>query len=270
MRARCLLAALALLLLPALPAQAATTSYVPGLVLDGTVPGYVSGTVAGAEVTLTVGDASATKVAAADSVVVQVAGLKAGLHEWSLAVLAHNVTTTTRGFVMVDTRLEDVYTALSLARADPRSAAALGNLTARLARLPGQAAENVTVFVEGNASAAGGRVALASNPSLRQDLQRVQAATSQTQEVARSARSFGLWATLAALGGAALMLPLNLLHMAQARRSRREALVFLLVLAARAGITPDSPEFQQAVAAFEGKAPKAKAAKKKAAPADGA
>src|ERR1051326_3578323 len=61
MRAR-VLALLALaLLVPAIPpAGAATTSYVPGLVLDGTVPAFVSGTVAGAEVTLTLGAAPAT------------------------------------------------------------------------------------------------------------------------------------------------------------------------------------------------------------------
>jgi hypothetical protein len=279
MRARVLASlALLLLLLPA-PAHAATSSYVPGLVLDGTVPAYVTGTVAGAEVKLTIGDASATKVAASTSATVAVTGLKEGLHEWTLSILASNVTTTTRGFVLVDTRLQDIDAALALDRADPRSASAIGNLTkalqalearlqagqrlfqanvtARLARLPAQAAENVTVFVEANATAAGQTRLTLANPALREDMQRIQAATSQTQAVARDARSLGLWTIGAALALALALLPLNVVLVLQARKSRREALVFLLVLAARAGITPDSPEFRQALAAFDGKEPKA-------------
>ncbi|MEA3202876.1 MAG: hypothetical protein QOI63_542 [Thermoplasmata archaeon] len=289
MRARGLALLPLLLLLPAPCASAATTSYVPSLVLDGTVPAYVAGTVAGAEVTLAIGASSATKLAAADTVSLELAGLKEGLHEWTLSILAANVTTTTHGYVMVDTRLEDIYTALALDRAEPRSASAIGNLTAalhaleaklradqarlqgnltaRMSLLPGQVGQNVTVYVEGNASAAGAKVTLA-NPALQKDMQRIQAATAQTETVARGARSYGLWATAAVVALAALLLPLNAIVVLQARKARREALVFLLALAARSGVTPDSPEFQQALAAFDGKGPK-RAKAKATAPAGG-
>jgi hypothetical protein len=267
-----------LLLLPAPASAAAPSSFVPTLVMDDTVPAYVSGAPTGAEVTLEVGDASATKTVADGVALVKLAGMTEGLHEWSLSILANNVTTTTHGFVLVDTRLEDIYTALALDRSDSHSASAIANLTAslnafearlkagqkqmqanltkQLVLLPGQAAENVTVLVEGNLSASGATRVTLANPALRDDIQRIQATSAQAETVANGARSVGIWAAFATLALALCLFPLNLGLMLQARKARRETLVFLLVLSARAGITPDSPEFQQALAAFDGKKPK--------------
>jgi hypothetical protein len=280
MRARVTMAfVLSLLLLPmgAHSASAATATFVPGLVLDGTVPAYVSGTTAGTEVKLTIEGASATKTAAKDSAVVELAGMKAGLHEWTLAVTANNITTTTHGFVLVDTRMEDIYAALALERSGSWYMSTFDNLTValhamegrlqasqrqmqenltgRIAGLPGHVAQNVTASIVENGSGIASANLTLSSPALREGMQRIQAASSQAQAVAQDARSLGLWAVAAALVLTVALLPLNVVLILHARKARREALVFLLVLAARAGITPDSPEFQHALAAFDGKKP---------------
>jgi hypothetical protein len=256
---------LALALLLSVPAAGAETArFVPGLVLDATVPAYVTGLPAGSEVTLAIGDASATKgTATAGSVLVKLAGVEPGLREWTLSVSGGNVTTTTHGFVLVDTELAELRASVALqqgvdagavanltkslhafeAHLEARQNRTLGNLTAKLDALPLLALRNATAT-------------LANLPK---------PAAPVVVAPASTAPAPGWMAAVPTGLLALLLIPIHFLALLQARKGRREALMLLLVLAAKAGITPDSPEFQKAMEAFEGKRPKVKKAKAPAA-----
>lgn len=271
---------------------AAATSYVPDMVLGPNVPAYVSGVLVGDQVTLAVASLSSSKVATTSTVTLSVAGVPAGLHEWTLSILSSGVTTSTSGFVLVDTRVEDVYGSILAHKEQDSPAATEANLTAQLKALEGRtsASDNATRLLVNQqlatlrAAANATKAELAglpghvvgnltgginvtvdqkANAQMLARMAELQAGNDAVRQTALAAEQAGTYGLYAAGGVAVVLLAVAWVLSRQAGRNRRETLVMLMLLATKAGITPDSPEFQQAMDAFDGKRKKTKKLKGK-------
>ncbi|MEA3190958.1 MAG: hypothetical protein QOD77_1540 [Thermoplasmata archaeon] len=274
-------AVLAVFVAAALAPAASGANYVPEFVMGTTVPAYVTGVAVGDQVTLAMAGLSASKTATTATVSLSLAGVPAGLHEYTLSILSNGVTTSTSGFVLVETRMEDVYGSVLGHKEDDRAVQATENVTKELQAMEARvrANENATrlllaqAWATENATKASladlpGQVAdgLAGGVNVTVDeradaqvlarMNQLQAGNEAVQEsaaAAQQASNYGVYA-VAALAVLALVFVWILLR--QGRRARRETLVMLMLLATKAGITPGSPEFQHAMEAFDGKKPK--------------
>ncbi|MHB1261868.1 MAG: hypothetical protein ACYC2H_09160 [Thermoplasmatota archaeon] len=252
----------------AMPVGAVTTSYVPGMVLGGTVPAFVSGAPEGAIVSLSLGTSSAERESTGEDLTVEVAGVLPGLYAWELGITEDGVTTTTYGHVLVDDRLDVVQAALLALRSDEGALSALANLTtalaemqhelldgqnrtdAQVAGLPDDVALNVTSALEEFAQQlSNGSFLGAADPPA------TPAAVAAPVEQPAPAVPLALWPVAVAAGLALAAVAAVATSWLQGRRHRRETMVLLLALAARSGITPQSQEFQLALQALEGGKP---------------
>jgi len=299
-------AALATLASPASAVASSAVGYVPDTVLGSVVPAAVSGSLADDTVTLTLdpgqaGSLSGSVVSTGDDLVVRVAGVQTGLHAWRLSILSGGTTTSTTGYVLVDTRIDDLYATLAVQgsashgdvqnvtlalRAAEKRIRDTDNATrvavnARIGSL--WAAQNATQKrvdalsrnLQANLTALGTKglnVSLQEGPSpaLAQKLDRMQSSAGGAQSSAASAQRYGLYSSAGLALVLLVLLPANAILMMQARRRRQETMVLLLALATKAGVGPDSPELQKAneILGHKPKASKPKKGKKgKAAPA---
>lgn len=277
-------AALAVVLLCTGSAAAATVD-VPGMVLQSSVPFAINGAAAGSSVNLTVGTVSREFVAVTGSDVFTIAGASTGWQAWAARVENGSGTDSFSGRVYVDGTVAALATSLSglsaqvtalsnqLAAVNDTTEEAhedLDDLATRMNRTLNQvmaALERVTTgagTLDVNVTEAMRRAAaevLSSQALGSRQVDDLQTAASSAELEAARAASWATYAALAAAVAALLMIVVGMLLFMQVQRSRQESLVYVLALAAHAGITPESPEFQQAVAAL-GHTPKGDKPKK--------
>lgn len=288
MRQTALVVLLASLLALAGPVHAITVD-VPGFVFQPSVPFAVGGATPGASVNLTVGSTSREFSAVTSSDVFTLTGLASGWQPWAARIENGSSTDTFSGRVYIDGSITSLSASIAnllteinalstkLDNANATTVEGQDDLTALQGRM------NVTVNqildallnattgganLEANVTEAMRRAARdvlnAQVPVTTTDLDQVSAAAGAAEARADSAASWALYATLAAAAAAFVAIAIGLLLFQQLQKTRGDFLVYVLALAAKSGITPESPEFQQALAAtgHKPKEPKPKKEKK--------
>ena len=256
---RSLLAA-AGLLLAASPVLAETEVSAPSYVFTSTAPFLVKGAPPAATVNITVGPRSFQGTASGDVDVFQVTSVPDGLHPWVVKVTKAGTTTMVNGSMLIDGRITAMLAQLSAIQLNLTDENATGTLAARLAAVEADLAdltENTTKL----------RVELPENVTKDLDGAVKQAVTAATlinapdpnkakadSAAIRAAESNANLAFYAAAACAVLLLVVAWLLVREMRRVHRETLVFVLAIAAHSGITPESPEFAQALEALKSKA----------------
>lgn len=282
-----LLVLLASALLLTVPGAAASNVEVPAMVLQGSVPFLVTGAAAGSNVTMTVGTVANHQLTSAASHVFILASVPAGWHVWT-ATVSGSPPESFSGTIYVDTSLAALIADLNALEAalaatqddveatDAAVAAAEANLTARIQSVNKTARETLVAILTattgsaplpGNVTEAVRRAATEvftdqalSNADLDSKVSTLQETADGSSVAAQSATTWATYAALAAAAAALLMIAVGMLLFVQLQRTRQEFLVYVLALAAHSGITPESPEFQQALSAI-GHSPKGSKAK---------
>lgn len=282
MRAPLRLGFVLLLLLPA-AAEAATVE-VPEQVLSTNVPFAVNGAASGATVNLTVGLVSKQYTSATSADVFTVPGVATGWQAWAARVTSGGTSETFSGRVYVDpavSSLTSSMAALAVQVAELEAAlddlnATQGNVTALQLRMNHTlnqmfdallAATTGGANLEANVTEAMRKAAnevLLAGPIQKDDVTQLTDESRSASVQANRAASWGLYATLAAAACILLTILLGLFLFKQLQQTRGDFLVYVLALAAHSGITPQSPEFQQALAAtgHKPKEPKEKKSRK--------
>ena len=255
-----LLGILVLLLLPGLAKADATVS-VPSMVLEDRVPFAVDNASVGATVNLTVGLVSRQYTSVTDADVFTVGGTATGWQAWAARVTSGSTSETFSGRVYVDPTLGKVMAQLAAMNAtQERQNHTLNQLfDALLAATMGGA--NLEANVTEAMRRAANEVLLA-GPIQKDDVTQLTDESRAASIQANRAASWGLYATLAAGVCVLLTVMLGLFLYKQLQQTRGDFLVYVLALAAHSGITPQSPEFQQALAATGHKPKEPKAPRK--------
>ncbi len=252
---------------------AATTVDVPDMVLQASVPFAVSGATAGATVNLTVGSVSRQFTSVTNADVFTVSGVATGWQSWAVRVTTGSTVESFSGRIYVDPAVSSLGVSLAsvTAQLTALSAALNGlnatnvNATDGLAALQERmnhtlnqmfdallAATTGGANLEANVTEAMRKAAnevLLAGPIQKDDVAQLTDESRSASLQANRAATWGLYATLAAGACILLTILLGLFLFKQMQQTRGDFLVYVLALAAHSGITPQSPEFQQALAA---------------------
>jgi len=262
MRALASLPALALALLPlatlaASAVSAAPSVHAPQSSLDGSVLFAFSGVDAGTLATVEMAGKSYQHTVTTSSFTIQVPKVADGFQRWwaNVTLANGNLSWADTGYVDVDTSLVRVAGQMGQLQRDVSS---LQNKTNAQAAVSKGLAANVTKIQHGVDVLRSGN---ASSPAPQTQVVR-------PGPVGLDLASPNVMILLGIVLACALLLGVNMAIVWQVRKRNRESMVFLLALAGHEGVTPESPEFQQALAALhqtvKGKKPKKEKEAKKA------